>query len=65
MGREKVLEFEDASRRMHVFVSRYARNRRLVHTDLFGDVAKYHRFHGFLTVIEELGLPRDDALRHF
>jgi hypothetical protein len=60
---KKVLHFEHALRRVHVFVRHDAADRRFVHADVVGDVAQHERAQVLDAVIEEIALEVDDAGR--
>ena len=62
MAREKVFEFEDPSRGMHIFLCGYAGDGRFVHLHRLGDVVQHHGLHRFFTKFEEALLEVDDTV---
>src|SRR5882672_10669055 len=61
---EEVLELENAARRKHEFLSRYARDGRFVQAERVCDFAQHQRPHPDLAVFEKMSLTVDDRLRH-
>src|SRR5882672_4753765 len=61
---EEVLELENAARRKHEFLSRYARDGRFVQAERVCDFAQNQRPHADLAVLEKMALAVDYCLRH-
>src|SRR5258706_10087592 len=61
---EEVLELENAARRKHELLSRYARDGRFVQAERVCDFAQHQRPHPDLAVLEKMALTVDDRLRH-
>jgi len=59
---EEVLEMEDATRRLHVFVGRGPRNGRLMQAEAFTDVLQRQRHQRHVAINEEHLLTFDDRI---
>src|SRR5438045_813889 len=63
-AREKELEWQEAARRLHVFLIGHAADGAFVHADDVGDLAQRERLEVIDPLLEELALPVDDEVHH-